>query len=103
MEVRLENAVAAIHGTKSTDVKNLVSAAGVFTCAGARFYESAAVSGKKQHFFPFRYSGGITVLGYIPEHFVAVVDNLTGNFGKAFPNAPGKIAVGNFAVDVKFF
>ena len=54
MKIGLQDAIRTVHVTESSDVQNLVPAAGI--CSGARaiLNESASVIGKKEHLFtPF--------------------------------------------------
>lgn len=55
MKIRLQNAIRTIHGAVSTDMKNLVPAAGVMTGAGAPADKTTLVPGQKQNLFPERY------------------------------------------------
>jgi len=49
MKVCLQNTIRAVHGTKCTDMQNLITAAGVSTGARTFLDKSTFVSGKEKN------------------------------------------------------
>jgi hypothetical protein len=101
VEIGLENAVAAIHGAEGADMKNLVTAAGIFTGTRARFYECATISGEEQHLLTTGNGFDVTPSGNGLKHLVTVGHDLTGHVGKSILNLFCKGTTRHLLVDVE--
>ena len=68
MEVRLQDAVSAVHVTKSANMQNLITTASIRAGARTFFYKCAFVASQKQRCFPFFdriWSAGDTVIYFL--------------------------------------
>jgi hypothetical protein len=94
MEIGLKDTIAAIHGTESADMKNLVAAAGVLTGTGTGFDKGAPVSCQEKYFFTSAGRiGCISVSGNFFKYHVPVFNDFIGNVGQAVFNTLSKIAI----------
>jgi hypothetical protein len=53
MKIGLQNAIRAIHGAKGADMKNLITATGIYPCAGTGPNKRAFIAGKEKNCFGF--------------------------------------------------